>query len=68
MRAWHAAAAATILAAHVAGHLVVEAFHEMMLEVSISPVMHYVEHIVGKAEALEERPVNFHAHHRREAN
>jgi hypothetical protein len=64
-----------ILLGHLCGHLVVEAFHECMIEVSISPVMHYVEHLVGKAEALEETksvavidPAIFRAHHRKEVN
>jgi hypothetical protein len=45
------AIAAIGVAAHVAVHLAGEAWHEALLEIAISPVMHLVEHHVGKAEA-----------------
>jgi len=63
--------AAAGIAAHVGGHLMMEAWHELLLEASIAPVMHFVEHHVGRAEAeagiIAEAPVDpriFHAHHR----
>jgi hypothetical protein len=40
------------VAAHVAAHIAGEAWHEALLEISISPVMHFVEHHVGRAEAV----------------
>jgi hypothetical protein len=47
----HVIAAAGI-AAHVAAHVAGEAWHEALLEISISPIMHFVEHHVGRAEAV----------------
>jgi len=70
------AVAAIGLTIHVAGHLVAEAWHEAILEVAISPIMHLVEHHVGRAEAAagmiaEAAPIAeapkapcFKAHHR----
>lgn len=63
------------IAAHVAAHLAGEAWHEALLEVAISPIMHVVEHHVGRAEAsagivpeakAEIDPRIFRAHHRSE--
>ena len=68
--------AAIGVAAHVSAHLAAEAWHEALLEISISPVMHFVEHHVGRAEAeagivpeASQPAVNpniFKAHHRSE--
>ena len=44
--------AALLLAGHIAAHLAGEAFHEGMIEIAISPIMHFVEHHVGRAEAV----------------
>lgn len=73
-RIGHAIAAVGI-AAHVAAHVGAEAWHEALIEVAISPVMHFVEHHVGRAEAVagivpeaaHEAPIDpriFRAHHR----
>jgi hypothetical protein len=68
------AVAAIGVAAHVAAHVAGEAWHEALIEVAISPVMHFVEHHVGRAEAVagivsEAKPEAidpriFQAHHR----
>lgn len=68
------AVAAVGVAFHVAAHVAGEAWHEAILEIAISPVMHLVEHHVGRAEAeagiIEEatKPAmpdpRFRAHHR----
>jgi hypothetical protein len=69
------AIAAIGLASHVAVHVAGEAWHEALIEIAIAPVMHFVEHHVGRAEAQAgivpeakpEAPVDpriFRAHHR----
>ena len=66
------AVAAIGVAAHVAAHVAGEAWHEALIEVAISPIMHFVEHHVGRAEAEAgitptEKPIDprtFRAHHR----
>jgi hypothetical protein len=69
------AVAAIGVAFHVAAHVAGEAWHEALIEVAISPVMHFVEHHVGRAEASAgivpeakpEAPIDpriFKAHHR----
>ena len=45
------AVAAIGIAAHVSAHVASEAWHEALIEIAISPVMHFVEHHVGRAEA-----------------
>lgn len=70
------AGTAILIAGHIAAHFAGEAFHEGVIEVAISPLMHFVEHHVGRAEAVagivpESAPVVvdariFRAHHRTE--
>lgn len=43
--------AAAMIAAHVATGFVAEAWHEFLVEASIAPVIHVVEHVVAHAEA-----------------
>lgn len=70
IRRWHAVGAALILGAHLCAHFAVEAIHEAVVEVSISPLMHLTEHSVARA--LDgpvpggRAGVDFHAHHRAE--
>jgi hypothetical protein len=70
------AGTAILVAGHIAAHLAGEAMHEGLIEIAISPIMHFVEHHVGRAEAeagiIEEAkpapvaidPRIFRAHHR----
>lgn len=67
IRRWHAVGAALILGAHLLSHFAVEAIHEAIVEVSISPLMHLTEHSVAKAMDAPAPPANFHAHHHLEA-
>ena len=73
-RIGHAIAAIGI-AAHVGAHVAGEAWHEALIEIAIAPIMHVVEHHVGRAEAnagivpeaKPEAPIDpriFRAHHR----
>jgi multisubunit Na+/H+ antiporter MnhG subunit len=71
------AGVAILAAAHIAAHVAGEAWHEALIEIAIAPIMHVVEHHVGRAEAnagivpeaKPEAPIDpriFRAHHRSE--